>query len=185
MDNMTPVTNLTGRLGNQMFQYAYMYSQMRDGEIPDIYVQNEEYFKKYKHEIKTIFSDGIGKLPYVAIHVRRGDYVNNSFYVDLYQEGYYVRAMKEFEGANFLVFSDDIPWCKEQYIFRDCHFSTGYNEVQDLNQMASCRGHIIANSSFSWWGAYLSPHSGRVVAPKNWYSDGVERTALPASWLRI
>lgn len=176
---------LSGRLGNQMFRHAYIYAQMRKGLIPDEYVQDEEYFKDYAREIKQIFGSGIGKIDQVAIHVRRGDYVNNPFYVDLMKTGYYEKAMDEFPDASFLVFSDDIEWCKKQNIFSKCDFVEGNSELEDLNLMASCIGHIIANSSFSWWGAYLCPHNGKVIAPKLWYSDGVERTKCPNKWIRI
>jgi len=182
---MIPINKLTGRLGNQLFQYAYMHAQVREGKIPDIYVQSEEYFKKYVHEIKILFGSNIGKINMVAIHVRRGDYVNNSFYVDLMQTGYYSQAMELFAGSSFLVFSDNIEWCKKQPIFANCEFSEGLNDVEDLNLMASCVGHIIANSSFSWWGAYIAPNTKKVVAPREWYSDGINRTTCPSKWIRI
>lgn len=183
---MMDITKLSGRLGNQMFQYAYLYSQARDKLIPDVYIQDEKYFEKYKDEIKGLYGSDIGSLPYIAVHVRRGDYVDNTFYVDLFEDGYYERAMELFPDERFLIFSDDIEWCKKQELFSFCAlFSEGKSEVDDLNAMASCKGHIIANSSFSWWGAYLSPHGGKVVAPKKWFTDGVERVGLLDSWITI
>lgn len=182
---MIDITNFTGRTGNQMFQYAYLYSQVRDGKIPDLWLQSEEYFAKYKEEIKELFGSDIGLLPYVAVHVRRGDYVNNPFYVDLFEDRYYERAMAQFPDAQFMVFSDDIEWCKKQDVFKGCLFSNQVGDVEALNEMASCVGHVIANSSFSWWGAYLSPHGGKVVAPKSWHPDKVKRTQLPASWIQL
>lgn len=182
---MIPMWHLSGRLGNQMFRHAFIYSQMRDGMIPDEYLQSEDYFKRYAREIKRMFGGGIGHLDQVAIHVRRGDYVNNPFYVDLVESGYYERAMDEFPDASFLVFSDDIEWCKQQEVFKNCDFSENHSEVDDLNLMASCVGHIIANSSFSWWAAYLSPHGGKVIAPREWYTDGKERTKCPDNWIKL
>jgi hypothetical protein len=177
-----------GRLGNNLFQGAYIYSQMRKGLIPDIFVQSDEYFKEYADEIKALFGQDIGeRTSKVAIHVRRGDYIKNSFYVDLTQTDYYERAMVLFPKSTFLVFSDDIDWCKEQEIFKDCAFSEGNSEVQDLNLMASCTEHIIANSSYSYWGSWLSPYSKKTVAPnkEHWYTDGIERTVCPNSWIRL
>lgn len=174
-----------GRLGNNLFQFAYLYTQAREGVIPDWYLQDEKFFEEYKSEIKSLLSEGIGKLEYVAIHVRRGDYVSNPFYVDLIADGYYERAMKEFPNEKFLVFSDDIKWCGKQDIFAHCFFSEGYTEEQDINSIASCKGQIISNSSFAWWGAFLSPHKGKVICPKRWYSDGVERTVCPQEWIRL
>jgi len=166
---MIPVRNAIGGMGNLMFKEAYLYAQVRDGIIPDVYVQDEVYFEKYKDEIKLLFGQGIGYIDQVSIHVRRGDYINNPFYVDLFKTGYYERAMAEFPDADFLVFSDNIEWCKRQDIFKDCEFSEGLDEVADLNLMASCNGHIMANSSYSWWGSYLG--YGKTVAPKDWYSE--------------
>ncbi len=178
-----------GRLGNSMFQGAYIYAQMRRKEIPDIFMQGESFFAEFKDEIKKLYSDNIfnigqGIQPYVAIHVRRGDYVNNAFYVDLFKDGYYERAMAEFPGEKFLIFSDDIMWCKEQMLFKGCIFSERGDEVDDLNRIAACKAVIIANSSFSWWGAYLGNHE-KVVAPKEWFTDGLQRVELLDSWVKI
>ncbi len=174
---------LTGRLGNKMFQYAYLYAQEKDGEIPDIYLQDPMYFERYKHDIKHIFGQGIVPVDQVAIHIRRGDYVNNPFYVDLTETDYYDRAMKFFPNDSFLVFSDDIEWCKGYFDGPQFDFSEGNDDVTDMNLMAGCKGVIMANSSFSWWAAYLS--KGKVIAPKQWFTDGVERTKCLPEWKRI
>ena len=179
---MIPMWKLTGRLGNQMFQYAYLYDQFQKGNLPDVYLQDEEFFKDSAQSIKALYGGGIREIDNVSIHVRRGDYVNNPFYVDLMETEYYPKAMAQFPDAEFILFSDDIEWCKNQDIFKGCEFAEG-TELEDLNLMASCRGHIIANSSFSWWGAYLG--RGQVVAPLEWYSDGIERTKCPVEWKRL
>lgn len=172
-----------GQLGNNMFQLAYLHAQMRDGNIPDIYLQDEKYFSKYRDEIRRMFGQGISHIDQVSIHVRREDYVRNPFYVDLSKTPYYERAMELFPGEDFLVFSDDIDWCKNQRVFENCEFSVGNNAVEDMNLMASCKAHIIANSSFSWWAAYIS--GKETIAPKLWHPDGIERTKIPSNWKRI
>lgn len=192
---------LSGRLGNRMFQMAYLYAQVGDGKIPDWYVQDQKYFKKYEKDIKELFGEGIGFLPFVGIHVRRGDYVNNPFYVDLTQKevsydlggsdeipSYYDRAMEMFPDSDFLVFSDDPAFCKEY--FKDkkrVQVVEGGSDIDDFNQLASCeKGIIMANSSFSWWAAYLNPSPiKKIIAPMRWYSDGIERTKLPKEWIQI
>lgn len=184
---MIPLQKISGRLGNQMFQLAYLIAQEADRVIPDIYVQDPYYFEEHTHKIKRLFGTNIPpKLDQVAIHVRRGDYVNNPFYVDLSLTDYYEKAMELFPTSTFLVFSDDIEWCKDRFQGKQFEFFHS-DELTDLNTMAACSGHIIANSSFSWWGAYLSPNCGKVVAPSvdNWYTDGIERTKCPESWIRI
>ncbi len=171
-----------------MFQYAFIYAWAKEHGT-DIYLQDPKYFEKYANEIKALFGDATWHdtkmIDKVSLHVRRGDYVGNTFYVDLTQTDYYQKAMTEFPGRKFLVFSDNIKWCKEQEIFKDCDFSEGRTELEDLNLMMTCMGHILANSTFSWWGAWLG--KGKVVAPSvtNWYNDGIERTVCPKNWIRI
>ena len=179
---------LFGQLGNRMFQMAHIYAEAKRGDIPDIYLQDPKYFEDCNDEIKALYRQGVGKeINQVAIHVRRGDYVGNKFYVDLMKTDYYEQAMALFPGCEFLVFSDDIEWCKAQEIFAGCEFSEGNSALEDLNLMASCNGHIIANSSFSWWAAYISPYTQKVVAPskEHWYADLQERTKCPKEWIRI
>ena len=170
---------LFGRLGNRMFQMAFIYGEMRRGRLTDIYAQSYEYWDMYSDEIKKLFGEDIEKNNYVAIHVRRGDYVDNPFYVDLMKTDYYERAMAEFPDAKFKVFSDDIEWCAKQEIFKDCEFSENINELEDLNDIAGSKGVIMANSSFSWWGAFLS--NGKVIAPSKWFTDGTSIKLL-SNW---
>lgn len=180
---MTEPWKLFGRLGNQMFQYAFLYSYAKDNGI-DYYYQDPAFFEKHADDIRWLFGQNIPrKIDQVSIHVRRGDYVGNPFYVDLMTTGYYEKAMAMFPNEEFLVFSDDIEWCERQEIFRDCEFAEGNSEIEDMNLMAACKAHIIANSSFSWWAAFLSGR--KTIAPKAWYSDQVERTKCPSTWTRI
>jgi len=176
-----------GRLGNRMFQGVYLYAQMKRGEIPDIYVQDPKYFDDYRDDIRRLYGDGIVRSDYVAIHYRQGDYIGNNFYVNLSETSYYQEAIKYFPGAKFLVFSDDIERAKSYFIGDMFSFSEGKTEIEDLNLMSGCRGLIIANSSYSFWGAYLSD-SNEIITPsyKRWYTDGsIIRTVLPKEWKQI
>ncbi len=179
---MVPMWKLSGRLGNQMFQFAFMYSFAKDNGV-DYYFQDPDWFEDYEEDIKVLFGQNIRPINQVAIHIRRGDYVNNPFYVQLWLTDYYDKAMAEFPDATFLVFSDDIKWCKERFVGERFEFSEGNDEVTDLNLMAGCKGIIMANSSFSWWAGFLS--KGKVIAPKAWYADGAERTKCVSTWQRI
>lgn len=189
---------LFGRLGNQMFQGAYLLAQVKKGMIPSIYVQGEEFFEEAREEVRALFSQGIKEpIDMVAIHVRRAanptnpdepKYCDNLFYVNLFDTDYYERAMDMFPDEDFIVFSDDIEWCKQQDIFRGCEFSAGKTDIEDMNLMAACKGIIMANSSFSFWAAYLNPNpDAKIIAPsvENWHPDGVERTVCPQGWTRI
>ena len=193
---MIPTEVITGRLGNKMFQFAYIYSQFRDGKIPDFYVQDEDYFSAYADEIKNLFGGGIGYLTQVGIHVRRGlnplipsepKYNENPFHANISDTDYYERAMAMFPNDNFLVFSDDTDWCNEK--FKDnprVQVMPKGDEIEDFNLLASCKHQIIANSSYSWWAAWLNPNPTKIViAPKQWHADGVERTKIPHTWTRV
>lgn len=185
---MIELHKLTGRLGNKMFQFAYIYSQMKKEQIDDIYVQDPELFEDFEEDIKHMYGANIPeKTNKVAIHVRRGDYVRNPFYCDLSITDYYEKAMAHFPNAKFLIFSDDIEWCKEYFEGDEYEFCEEDYDIDAINIMASCVGHIIANSSFSWWGAYISPYTQKIVAPSkdHWYADKVERTKCPNNWIRI
>ena len=187
---------ITGRMGNKMFQWAYLYAQVRDGVIPDWYLQDPKYFEKYADAIKKIYGQGIGYLTQVGVHIRRGanpispdepKYSENYYYTNLSGSDYYERAMALFPEDNFLVFSDDPEWCKEK--FKDnpkVQVMEKGDEVEDFNLLASCKDLIIANSSWSWWAAYLCPNEAKkIIYPKNWYKDGVERTVCPSDWIGI
>lgn len=192
-----------GGLGNLMFKNAYLWAQMRDGAIPDIYVQDEKYFKKYSEEIKQMYGANIfpKSIDKVALHIRRGDYLKaTQFHTPLWQTDYYVRAVTMFpEDTQFLVFCKDNQdpkldaadhlWCveyaKEVLKLRGrFEMRQHQSETDDLNTMASCDSLIMANSSFSWWAAYLGGHH-RVICPKEWFTDGVQRIGLLDKWEKI
>lgn len=185
----------SGRLGNRLFQFAYLYARVREGMIPDWYVQSPEYFKGHELELQELFGDGIGYLEQVGVHVRRASnplnpdepkYSENPFYVNLCETDYYERAMALFPDKDFVIFSDDPDYCKERFKGENIQVMERGNDIEDFNILASCESQIIANSSFSWWAAYLNPNPAKkVVAPKRWYSDGEERTKCPESWIRI
>jgi hypothetical protein len=118
-----------------------------------------------------------------SVHVRRTDYVGDSLWPDLGAGDYYERAMSQFDSDTiFVIFSDDIEWCKERFGADSKFFVEALSEVEDLFLMARCKGHIIANSSYSWWGAWLDPNPDkRVIAPSRWFGG---RRANPATRYR-
>ncbi|MEK9207398.1 MAG: alpha-1,2-fucosyltransferase [Patescibacteria group bacterium] len=187
---------LTGRLGNKMFQFAYLYAQAREGIIKDVYVQDYRYFEKYADEIKQMFGEGIGYLSQVGIHVRRGKnpfipsepkYNENPFHFNISDTDYYERAMALFPNEKFLVFSDDVEWCKEKFRDNpDVQVMDKGDEIEDFNMLASCKHLILANSSYSWWVGWLCPNeSKKIVCPKQWYTDKETRTILPDNWIKL
>jgi len=115
-----------------------------------------------------------------SVHVRRGDYLKFSKQHPPLSVHYYKDAMaymlKENPGAKFMFFSDDIPWCKKTF-GSDYYYSEGNSNIVDMYLMAQCRHHIIANSSFSWWGAWLcrlfidNIDDQVVIAPLQWFAS--------------
>ena len=112
---------------------------------------NETILEKYPDISKKVF-----------IHIRGGDYKNNSFH-DVGLTNYYKKCIEECSGSEFIVFTNDIPYAKQ---FGDYPIIEE-NEVDTLFLMSKCSGCICANSSFSWWGAYLNPKR-RIFIPSKW-----------------
>jgi len=116
----------------------------------------------------------------VAIHVRRGDYLTSSVHSGLAPLDYYERGIahlrERLEGPVFFVFSDDIIWCKAHLDLDRAHYidwNKGPQSYKDMQLMSYCNNHIIPNSSFSWWGAWLSAAQGKqVIAPLRWANPG-------------
>jgi hypothetical protein len=99
-----------------------------------------------------------------SLHVRKGDYpLHGGFFVDL-PLAYYVEAMSLTTGP-YLVFSDDIAWCRA-HLPGDCLFMEHNRDYEDLFLMTACDEHITANSTYSWWGAWLG--GGRAILPRQW-----------------
>lgn len=180
-----------GGFGNRLFQLAYIYAQAKRGVNPDIYLQDTKYFEPYQDEIRSLFMQGVEPIDMVSLHIRRGDYLNNSFYEELSDMDYYGDAIAQFpKDTKFLVFcadrqegsddQSDLEWCRQRFTGNNFEFYQGADEMDDWNKMAGCKAHIIANSSFSWWAAFAS--GNKTIAPKNWFSDGVSRVSLPDNW---
>lgn len=134
----------------------------------------------------------------VALHVRRGDYVTHASAIQMHStsgKDYYVSAMRliseKIVDPHYFVFSDDMQWARENLTFSgDVSFVAHNgpdNAVNDLHLMASCDHQIIANSSFSWWAAWLNPRFEKIViAPSRWFADGrPPLNLIPNSWVRL
>jgi hypothetical protein len=147
------------------------------------YFQSEKYFKSIEDELRSVdfvFKNNIQEdcqeiveeyTGSIALHIRRNDYVTNPSH-PLQNNQYYSDALEQFpQDLPVLVFSDDIEWCKKQELFSEDRFliSETENPYFDLYIMSQCAYHIICNSTFSWWGAWLA-NSKNVIAPKNWFS---------------
>ncbi len=175
--------------------------------------QSEKYFLEYRDTILKEFSfkselseenltikNRIQSCNSVSIHVRRGDYISNPSANKVHgvlDENYYKRAIDklDIDGALFVFFSDDANWVKnhlapiilngDNFIVVDHnHANESYN---DMRLMSLCKHNIIANSSFSWWGAWLNTNPNKIIiAPKNWFSiDKNTSDLIPQSWIQV
>lgn len=132
----------------------------------------------------------------ISIHIRRGDYLNNPYFHNL-DEKYYrsaISALREWvPNPVFFVFSDDINWVRENMAIGDSTvFMHGNKDYEDLYYMSLCKHNIIANSTYSWWGAYLNRNSEKIViAPKVWFDNEKaqknyeEGSLIPDTWLQL
>jgi hypothetical protein len=135
----------------------------------------------------------------VSIHVRRGDYINSSLVNRVHgvcSLSYYKSAIKYLKEVvehelEFHIFSDDLAWCRENFTF--LNNTTFYNSTLkspflDILLMSSCRFNIIANSSYSWWGAWLNEYENKIVIrPSKWFEDETRdsSTICPKEWIKI
>jgi len=140
------------------------------------YITDPEHVRKIFQFEETLRNATKDKLPVgkqrVAIHVRRGDYVklrdtHPPLSVDYYRAAIDI-LRKRLGSVDFIAFSDDREWCRQN--IAEATVYEGLSNIEDLCAMSSCEHHIIANSSFSWWGSWLASSSEQVViAPKNWF----------------
>jgi len=138
------------------------------------YFQSEKYFMEHRDEILLAFNYPYDmKKDTVSVHVRRTDYIT---YKDKHPEvtkEWYELAMSKFSDKNFIFYSDDISWCKENFSNRtDCSFSDGTIE-EDLVSMSCCEHNICSASTFAWWSMWLNQNENKkVIFPQKWFTDG-------------
>jgi hypothetical protein len=174
------------------------------------YWQSEKYFHDIQDVIRNDFiirsevdknlAQKISDTESVCIHVRRGDFVNNpvaNMYHGVCDKQYYYNAMdnirQKIDAPNIFIFSDDITWCQENLQFDDpttfiSHDLAEKKFDQDLKLMSLCKNFVISNSSFGWWGAWLSKYPNKIViAPIRWLNDPSidTRDLIPETWMRI
>lgn len=137
----------------------------------------------------------------IAVHIRRGDYANNPTTRTthgLMGQEYYSRALayigEKIKDPTLFIFSDDIPWVKANLPFPFKTIYVDWNDEkhahEDLRLMSLCKHHVIANSTFSWWGAWLSQNPNKIViGPKQWFNQVKKsidtRDILPGSWIKM
>lgn len=179
------------------------------------YFQSYKYFETNSKFVKNLFRVPTSKLDKdncdlirelkstnsIAVHIRRGDYISNKEVKDIHgicDKEYYIEAMdilnSKVKNPVFYFFSDDVNWVKEEFSKIESKFFIEHNQGseswKDLILMKYCQHNIIANSSFSWWGAWLNDNPNKfVIAPKMWFKNiemnNRTKDLIPSSWLRI
>ncbi len=194
--------------GHAFCEIPYEPNQQLQG-----FFQSEKFFLEDKENIIKIFREGLKNgygekwirvvndlsilrksvnKPIVSIHIRRGDYLKFPGIHDPCPITYYEKAMelmqKRIGSFHPYFVSDDIDWCK-QNLGDVGEFSTHIDEIDDLMLLVNCDHNIIANSSFSWWGAYLNTYPHKiVVGPKDWFGPRGPldtQDIIPSNWLKI
>ncbi|MBL7740058.1 MAG: alpha-1,2-fucosyltransferase [Chitinophagaceae bacterium] len=173
------------------FWQSPLYFKDIDAVIRQDFTIKEELIKNVKEKgIELAGRDS------VAVHIRRGDFLNRKIkaFHGVMDVGYYSKAIavlqQKIPGLSVHFFSDDIEWVKKNLPFDNAEFVSVHTRsaTEDFYLMTQCRHTIIANSSFSWWTAWLNNHPEKiVVAPKKWFVKEEINTAdlVPAGWLRI
>jgi hypothetical protein len=179
----------TERCNRNYLEGSFNYTEIpyfEDSICLDGYFQSDKYFSIFREDLLDLFDFGNTNKDLISqkywdvitkntcsIHVRRGDYLN---YPDVHPTlslDYYRQAISHFDhDVTFLVFSDDITWCKENlHLLSDnLVYIEDNTDYQDLYLMSICNNNIICNSTFSWWGAWLNKNENkRVIAPSSWF----------------
>ena len=150
------------------------------------YLQSHLYFDHHRDVILKHFKTNETINDFGFIHVRRGDYLNLPDHHPIQPVEYYIKGMNILGKSKYLCFSDDIEWCERNIIDDRIVFVKGVNEIDTLKMMMECNAAVIANSSFSWWGAYLGNHDN-VVAPANWFGPAYQgfkiSDRIPERWI--
>jgi hypothetical protein len=177
--------------------YNHLDLSTLDGNLLlDGFWQSEKYFKHHREGIINLLDFGENPkftnfdfLGSCSIHIRRTDYLNAPKYHLNLSADYYNKALEEINpSGNIFVFSDDIQWCKNSLKYPNMIFMEGNSNLEDLKIMSCCENNIIANSSFSWWAAWLNQNKQKkIIAPSKWFGpEGPGyRDIIPEEWIQM
>lgn len=181
----------------------FIYKDIPNNSYLDGYWQSEKYFIENKDLISNTLkiNDSIKNNIYrkysilkentVSLHIRRGDYLNIQDYHPIQTIEYYNNCLEELNDKNIqiIIFSNDIDWCVDNLKYKNITYAINNSNIYDLYTMSLCRHNIIANSSFSWWGAWLNNNiNKKVFAPKKWFGKSSplsDSDIVPNDWIKI
>lgn len=164
---------------------------IKENTIYDGHYQSEKYFAHNREYILSVFGFEPIKSDKVAIHIRRGDYLQNPDSFPFVGIDYLMKGIEYFKNkgeTKFIVFGDDYEWNVQNIKYDGCDFEFRNGDMmQDFLEMAGCKAHIISNSTFSWWAAWIA--NGEVVAPKVWFGQGAKHLntsdICPERWIKM
>jgi hypothetical protein len=194
------------------FQFDPAIEQVHAPVLMEGYFQSEKYFNSIREHIAHDFTlrdapspsvykilSEINQCDAICLHIRRGDYINNNAAnayhgtcsLDYYKSGLEV-VVQGLERPHCFVFSDDMVWVRDNFRTDIPTTLVEVNSVtsahEDLRLMAACKRFVIANSSLSWWGAWLGSREGKiVVAPRQWFKGGTNTIVdlIPPNWISL
>ncbi len=194
----------------KQFEFNSEILKIKDPSYLDGHWQSEKYFGDAKDIIRKEFTlknepsnffnkitKNIKEVDSISLHIRRGDYITEKVQktLTLCSLEYYQKAIQKIadkiENPIFFIFSDDIKWVKENLKIEYPMIFVSSDELKDYEElilMSKCKHNIIANSSFSWWGAWLNNNPNKIViTPKKWFKDTSKNTKdlIPKSWIRL
>lgn len=205
-DNNIGIPSNTRTFHETSYQFDNaLFNNCADGIDLFGYYQSPKYFNNIEKEIRTDFkfkksvikeaNDFISTkeiIDFASLHIRRTDYVTLSHALYNLPESYYIEAISMLpKGMKIIVFSDDIEWCKQQeFLIKNNVIFSNFNSYSDLYLMTMAKFNIIANSTFSWWGAWLNQTYGKItICPKMWFGpslpDHTTEDLILDDWIKI
>jgi hypothetical protein len=210
--HLSPRHASTHIVENRYFRFHRKLFKYSGSLYLDGYWQSYSYFKDIEHIITQEFSvktpqmgknkelaEQMARCNSVSLHIRRGDYVSNPRTNKMHGTcplDYYYKCIQlvsqEIKDLHFFIFSDDADWVRDNLNIDFPTVIVSHNGIEkdyeDIRLMSQCKHHIIANSTFSWWGAWLNPSKEKIVfAPKQWFADRRydTRDLIPEGWKKI
>lgn len=180
--------NVTGRVINEKQHNYYELPAPKGDTVLHGYFQSIKYFERCIDEVRHLLQFDNPTIPYIGLHIRRGDYLNYPTKHPVCPIEYYRNALNKVPSNKLMIFSDDIPWCKS--IFGDTPIYPNGDELDDIYLFAACQYQIIANSSFSLFAAMMGK-ADVVISPSkdNWFGPGNKHldtsTLIPDNFMQI
>jgi hypothetical protein len=169
---------------------GYWQSPLYFDDIRDVLISDFKISFELENDAKLTLKD-IEDSNSVSVHIRRGDYLKLANIYHILDLNYYydsIRYLSEkYSNLKFFIFSDDIKWCKENIKLENVSFVTSNEPYLDLFLMSKCKHNIIANSSFSWWSAWLNQNCEKIViGPRKWFvNNKIKMDILPNEWIKL